>query len=566
MRWATLIILGLIFSAPAFAKPTPKEIETCPTLDACMTLLDRMAPEFEDGHIYTDSSIAAAHFKSFPDAKQTLLNRATSKDKGISGPAGDILAEWHDWSEADLPQLEKAITAYPGSMIAHAIGEIGTPKAIQILVDNLKLTLSAMNQTGAALERLGPKVLPFLLPLLAGDDRTWEPAAYIITEIGKPAAVYAPAWAKLVLDDNVDWRTRRAALRGLAAMHQYAKAEGPRLRVLLTQGPQGFPSIAFETLKALKDPIVLSRMVVGCAPDPNPLNQGWSRDNQCRLGDIAAFGPAARPYESLFLTFLNSANTEDQIAGMYALTTARIASAIPLIEQRLEAADWRVAYEAVADLNDFGSVASEPKVRQLAQHHWLPELKAFATAVADGLKSPAGRYAPPPPNDNRLPDIVEGMQHSAHFEEVKCASKRWTWNAQSFTGPDPDGYSSSPSRKMGGGLLYGTYWGEWGGGLYWQVDGVIVQEIIDKAPSGIEPIDANHAVVLFGLWTYLEDGYAALATKDEGGFWRLTPIAQMPVDGRMLRRLGPDLFAAWSGGRVVVFATKGILGLADCAA
>jgi hypothetical protein len=119
---------------------------------------------------------------------------------------------------------------------------------------------------------------------------------------------------------------------------------------------------------------------------------------------------------------------------------------------------------------------------------------------------------------------------------------------------------------MGGGLLYGTYWGEWGGGLYWQVDGVIVQEIIDKAPSGIEPIDANHAVVLFGLWTYLEDGYAALATKDEGGFWRLTPIAQMPVDGRMLRRLGPDLFAAWSGGRVVVFATKGILGLADCAA
>src|SRR5262249_30064208 len=59
-------------------------------------------------------------------------------------------------------------------------------------------------------------------------------------------------------------------------------------------------------------------------------------------------------------------------------------------------------------------------------------------------------------------------------------------------------------------------------------------------------------------------GFALRLNRDDGGKWSLSEIARFPrgVDG--LTELEPDLYAALSGGRVVVFSSDRILGLASC--
>jgi HEAT repeat protein len=495
-----------------------------------------------------------------------LLTRATTGTrKGSYGVAGDILAEWHDWSEADLPQLKKALTLYPGSMIAHILGEIGTPAAIQILVDDLKSPTGAASQTGWVLKELGPKVLPYLLPLLASEDEhTWRTAGTVITEMGAPAAVYALEWADIATNETLNVPERLATVRGLGAMGIHAKEVAKRIRQLLAYGPGSiFREPLFAALKAMRDPIVLSQLARGCLPSADILNRSWER-NMC-IDDMASFGRDARSFGPLFVKFLMAEGPEDQIAGMNAIAQSHYTEATPLIEPKLSSVDWRVTYEAIYALNELEDLAAEPRIAQLASTHWLPELRQFATAVSAGLKSAAHRYIAPR-DDGVYLLLIDGMLHDPHFDEKACPSNHWTWAGKSFATP-PEENRGQQRRKIGETTLIGSNRGEWGGGLYAETDGILTQVILEDNVVAIEPVDTRSAIVLFGLWHgAVAFGVATLAERHDDGAWTLTPVARMPLDAEALRKLGPDLFAAWSGGRVVVFTTKGILGVADCAA
>ena len=82
---------------------------------------------------------------------------------------------------------------------------------------------------------------------------------------------------------------------------------------------------------------------------------------------------------------------------------------------------------------------------------------------------------------------------------------------------------------------------------------------------GIEP-DEDGPIVLFGLAHMgLAYGYALHIAKPNGEGWKSVEVARLPAKAGASVSIGPDLFAAWSDRRVVVFSGKrGILGLAAC--
>ena len=561
MRKLPLFIVALCLAWPVAAGPKATDLVGCPTLESCLAILDKTVESADRGDWNEDSEKIAANLKRFGEpAKQALLARATGAHLGWRNLAGSILASWHVWFEADIPKLKEALRLNPGGWIARVLGEIGSPAAIEALVEDLKH--GAASQTGHALKRLGVKVLPYLLPLLSAEDETWREAAAVVTDIGEPAAVISPDWATLATNDNEPAARRIGALRGLAAIGPPARIVAPQIRnLLLDRAP--FRDSSLETLHKMKDPIVLPSLAYGCVPRVPPLAGAWQRTDPC-LNDIAAFGVDARHYGPLFLKFLISENGRDQTTAINAIGITRYEPGYALIERKLDSPDWRVVNEAVFTLGRVGFAAALPKIKSIAQGHWLPELRTLAARVAAALASPAARYEPAEGDRPRW-ELIDGAPHSPAFtDNAECRAGRWTWNGTTF-GPPANADAGLHTLNIGPGALKGVNYGEWGGGLYWTVDGTLTQIVHDANVVAIESVGADQAIVLFGLaHLSLADGYAALAMRDETGKWDLREVARMPISADGMRKLGPDLFAAWSWGRVVIFSTKGIHGLASC--
>jgi hypothetical protein len=114
-------------------------------------------------------------------------------------------------------------------------------------------------------------------------------------------------------------------------------------------------------------------------------------------------------------------------------------------------------------------------------------------------------------------------------------------------------------------VLVGRNAGEWGGDLTWKpVDGRA--QLLHKHNVVAVEAAASGAIVLFGLAHMgFVDGYAVSVGRRGDGDWSLSEVARLPSTADALATIGPNLFAAWSENRVVVFSDQEIVGLAKCA-
>jgi len=115
-------------------------------------------------------------------------------------------------------------------------------------------------------------------------------------------------------------------------------------------------------------------------------------------------------------------------------------------------------------------------------------------------------------------------------------------------------------------MLIGTNRGEWGGELTWNPVNGQGQLLHTYNVVAIELAEGG-AIVLFGLaHGAFDDGYAVRLRQSDDGGWSLSEIARMPSMAGALATIGPNLLAAWSENRVVVFSDQEIVGLAKCIA
>jgi hypothetical protein len=262
---ALLTALSLVRAQDVARDPDPREragqrlvveLDGCPDLPACLAILDAFMPSLQRGQSSGVGTGIASSLRRFGDpAKQELLLRAAGAHPGWRNLAGDILSYWGGWLPSDVPAIRAALRLQHGGWMARPLAEIKTSEAIEALVEDLAALTDSQNQTGWALAKMVPKVLPHLLPMLADDKYA---AVSVIWRMGKEAFVAAPDWASLAADTDNPRNMRLAALRGLAAMKKGAQQQGKDLRGLLANADADIRDQAVKTLVAIRDPSVVA--------------------------------------------------------------------------------------------------------------------------------------------------------------------------------------------------------------------------------------------------------------------------------------------------------------------
>lgn len=555
-----LIALVAGYACEVAADGRADGLKECQALPECLMLLD-MAGFPKHAQMLGDEPEIADNLRRFGNAaKQELLQHAVGAHPPWRNLAGAVLRYWGDWSPSDVPALRAALQLQHGGWIAWPLGEIATPDAIQALVDDL-VVIGSLSQTGGALKRLGATALPYLLPLLEDERQAWEVAA-VIHNMGTKALDEAAHWLALAESSGHPKSLRLAALRGLAAMGDPIQPYGERLRAILADVDADLRDQAFKTLIAIHDPSVAAIVAERCKPSGAGFEALPVQSIIC-IRKVAAFGSNGRGVGPSLMPFLQSKNGEELAAAIGVLGYIGYDDAIPAIRELLRSQDWRVVHASAVSLGWLGATQAAPDLEQAAASHWLPEVRDQALAVLDTLKSAHPKLARP-----ALFAAAKGAGCGLYYCNAlsvapRCPSQQWEWQGRPISRPQSTG-SRRSRLTFDNGTLIGSDIGEWGGDLSWTGADGKAELIIKDNVVAIEAADGG-AMVLFGLAhmgiTY---GYAVHVRKGEDGSWSLNEAARLPRDAQALATIGTNLFAAWSGGRVVVFSNKQVLGLAPC--
>jgi len=566
LAWLTMLLL--LSDCPTGAVQIPAGMHTCSSLTECLKLLDGVASTAGPGMGPEEEEIRQVLRQFGEPAKHELLRRAAGTDRGWRDLAGAILWGWDSWTPSDVPELRSALLKDPGGWLARPLGEIGTPEAIRALVEDLPK--GSENQTDFALAKLGPKAIPFLMPLLER-EKTAKSAQRIIAKMDDSALPVASSWAKRATDPSQPMRVRLAALRGIAAFGSRAKPASETLPALLSSPDSALRTETESTLKATRNPAVIHEVTSSCYPRAGQFDP-LAIDALVCLREIAAYGEDGQSAGQSLLPFLSSKNGNERALGITTLAAIGYKPALAQIEAALSSPDWQITYAAVRGIGWLGDQQAMSDLQKVASTHWLPEVRNEATRTIAALRSPKGRldgtwkFSP-------FDGVGEpfDIDHMILDRTPSCRSQHWAWNGATFKlqphrqGPDAQG---TMSLQFSDGKLEGTNLGEFGGTLKWKSlnrnsksDVIFRDDVVGMANDGAG------AMVLFGLAHMgLAYGYVLRVIRTSDDDWKLSEVARLPAEGEALTTLAPGTFAALSRDRVVVFTRTGILGMAACAA
>jgi HEAT repeat protein len=560
----------LLVAKTAGAIQVPRGLDTCPTLSACLALLDKAVPVQDDGE-GSNGNVLARDLRRFGEpAKQELLRRAIGTHQGWRNVAGAILADWGDWKSEDVPALRAALRMDHGGWVARPLGQIGTPDAIRALVEDLSTAADIESQTGFALNKLGSRAVPYLVPLLESQEKSLL-AAQVIAEMNPLPISYASTWIPIALDANEPIEARAAALRGIAALGPAVEQSSEALHVLIEDSNQELRKQVGATLRAVHDPIVVEQMAKSCQPKASHFDF-LALDSVLCLREIAAFGPAGRAAGESLMSFLTSTNGAEQAYGILTLGFIGYDPAVPKIEAALDAKDWRVVYAAIRASGWLGASGTAGKLDDLAARYWLVEVRGDAARAAAALRSPQGRIERGPwdvMENGEFRDPTWVITDGIRGRQQTCSGSLWEWQGEKFK-LTPSREAEAHALNFGNGNMWGdlvgTDHGEWSGELTWIPKQGEPLVLVRDNVHGMD-YDNDGAIALLGLahlgFNY---GYALKVSRNADASWTQTDIARLPGEPQGWIRLKADRIAVQSSGRVVVFSSKeGIVGVASCA-
>jgi HEAT repeat protein len=595
-RVAIVVLLGLLLGpiASSIAAPLPmpggpmQALAGCRSLAACVRIIDRTIPRNDPDLLYfvegEEDGELSALFQQFGDrAKQEIVRRATGTHESWRHLADGILRHWPGWTDADVPTLRRVLRANPSGLIADTLGEIGTPAAIEVLVEDLKSNKRGPGHTGLALQKLGSRAVPYLIFIPEGDV-SLETAIVSLGEMdfddAGPALRY---WATTAADSTRPDSVRTAAIQGLAELRNVASGQAelsPVIRPLLDDPKSEIREGALKVLRRMSDPkmldpSILPRLVEFCNPTSDPYRV--SSDSEDCLAEIAGFGAAAQNYAGpIAEKFLTSANGTDRSDAATVLGFLDYQPAVPRLMTMLEESDWRAVYAAARALGWLDAREAIPALDRVASSHWLPEVRLKATETSAVLK--AQNMMPRPSALSGSFFSAQGRPREANAlgirmdmrvitEQMSC-QHGFEWQGQKIVFPAE---RQDESRiTFSDGNLIGSNLGEFGGALTWQPRRGQAEVLHKENTSGVARAGEG-AVAVVDVQSFLAtgDSYALHIERSGRGPWRLAEIGRLPTGTFGISVLGPDLFATWGFSnnlRVVVFSSKEILGLAKCAA
>jgi hypothetical protein len=243
------LVIGFSGARVAQANSIPTGFQACRSLDSCLKSLDSLAAT-SDGSISPDEEAMTRKLSTFGEpAKRELLRREAGDDAGWRNLAGAILANWKAWSPSDVPELRVALRLDPGGWMARPLRIIGTPAAIEALVEDLPKGTD--NQTDFALEKLGPRAIPALMPLLENEE-TAPSAIRVIKLMGDSVVSFQSSWSQIANDTSAPLTKRLAALRAIGALGSMARPSAASIQSLSSSREPLLRKQAVLTLEAIQ--------------------------------------------------------------------------------------------------------------------------------------------------------------------------------------------------------------------------------------------------------------------------------------------------------------------------
>ena len=247
--FVTMFALGLLMPLHLRAYSIPTAFTACHSLDVCLRSLDSKAST-ADGSIDPDDEVIASKLSTFGElAKHELLRRAAGSDPKWRDLSQSILESWKTWAPSDVPELRTALRLEPGGWMARPLMAIGTPTAIDALVEDLPK--GSENQTDYAFEKLGARAIPALMPLFE-DESTSPSATRAIKLIGDSAAPFQLGWSQIANDQGEPIAKRVGALRAISALGSKARQTAASIQVLSASPEIPLREQATLTLEAIQ--------------------------------------------------------------------------------------------------------------------------------------------------------------------------------------------------------------------------------------------------------------------------------------------------------------------------
>jgi HEAT repeat protein len=354
--------------------------ETCATLEACLARFPVVATS-EGGVGPAEDELAEAVRRYGAAAIAPLIKLLESDQENLRTLAGYTLRDIDGLTAEHLPALIRARRNGDG-WIPPAIARIGTPEAIDFLIEDLRRDPQTHTQVTWALEILGAKAAPGLADLLRCSDDCDEDVStavhFMFSEMEENAAVAVPALLQIARDERLSLGSRRTAVLSLGAIGESSPAHEAQLIAIGKEIP---------VLKAAVE-VALSRMNSSAAVPSLVRDLPADPEQALRaIGDLGPNGHAAGP---AVVRYLDDWNWDVRIAAAATLGRIGYEPAQPALRKALaDEDDWKLVYAAVLALGQQRSSDSLDALNQVRDSHWYPPVRELAAAAIRHIETGA---------------------------------------------------------------------------------------------------------------------------------------------------------------------------------
>ncbi|EDY16175.1 PBS lyase HEAT domain protein repeat-containing protein [Chthoniobacter flavus Ellin428] len=508
----------------------------------------------------------------------SLLPLLRDPNQNVRDAAAYVLRDMPGLREEHLAPLIEAYHRDHGGWVGPAIASIGTPDAIDFLVEELVRARETENQTTWAIKLLGEKAIPPLLRVyqtnLGWDERLAQTMDHVFHELAAHAEPAVDPLRQIVNDEKASTARRIHAMRALGAIGLTAERATPDLQKMQASADPDLSAAAMGAILqmggAASAPLLAESLVT-------------AKEDSIRLlvlRDIASLHERGRAAGPTVVKYLSSANWEVRLCAVRTLGYIGYQeSAGELIRLLGCVEDWRVVMSAAEALGRMEVKAALPALTKVSQDHWFPPVRSAAITALPAIRDrihPKSRY----PDDNFPLEFFDYWNAGLGMEILNDAdANRIRFPIQAAKSEVPKAVltkleANGETRgiycglKVDGGYLVGRDSGEWGGDIVFIDDQgksqMVLREntqAVYQTPNGIlATTGLDHLGMNGGVLYRLE--------KNAAGQWQGHPWRQLPgapffsrllKDGRLLVNCDGGIVVVSPNGDMQLLTRKEVL-------
>lgn len=490
-----------------------------------------------------------------------LLAMLTSEKEAVRELAAYTLSEIDGLTDEHLDALVEG-WQLGTSWIERAVGRVGTPRALEVLVETLHEYPSSQSQLSGALVMAGGKGALALVESLR-DASPRKPAfvdsaCQILREMEQDAGTTAIEPLLAVAEaPKLHIKNRGHAVRLVGCLGFRAQPVAPRLEQLRAKTPRLSNDVGAALTNIVPElKAALFAQHLRTAPGI-PL-----------LRELAALRENGRGAGAVLVELQSHANWEIRVAAVRAMGYLRDTEATELLISLLEdTKDWQRVFVSIEALGRFKDARAIDPLERVAKTHWYPYVRQAALHAIKVIRGEAMyteqthfpseflayRYSEYEPGDAVDPPFVPGSDELS-AEALKPLSYTVKMPAREDRRASIQKLGAGCGLRVANGHLLGSDRGEWGGELVHQTAKGTTTMLLKENVRSIHRIGDTLVAVtgLAHLSSHRGMLYRIVSKADTYVTepWRTLPsapkVAGMMEDGR--------LFVSCEGGDIIVTA------------